>query len=146
MTATLAPEAGIDAAAQKGTKKGSKKKLIIVLVVLLAAAGGGYWFFLKPSDGAPQPGAVTPLDSIQINLSGGHYLRLGLALQLTTKAEEVDGSKALDAAIDLFSGLPVGEVDRKATREKLRDRLDHTLEDRYDGDVMDVYFTEFVTQ
>lgn len=130
--------------------KGSKKKLIIGIAVLLLAVGGaGYWFFLKPAgSSAPKPGAVAPLDSIQVNLADGHYLRLGIALQLTTSAgkDPIDGSKALDAAIEVFSGLPVAEVNKKSAREKLRNELDQDLEKAYDGDVMDVYFTEFVTQ
>lgn len=145
-TVVMQPDTGTTT----GDAKGSKKKLLIGIVVLLLAVGGaGYWFFLKPSgSSAPKPGAVAPLDSIQINLAGGHYLRLGIALQLTTSAgkDPIDGSKALDAAIDVFSGLPVTEVDKRSQREKLRHELDKDLEKAYEGDVMDVYFTEFVTQ
>ena len=145
-TAVLQPEAGTAAEAAKG---GKKKLLIGIVVLLLAVGGGAYWFVLKPSGPSkPQPGVVAPLDQIQINLADGHYLRLGLALQLTKSAgkEAVDGSKALDAAIDIFSGLPVAEVNKRSSREKLRTELDNDLEKKYDGDVMDVYFTEFVTQ
>jgi flagellar FliL protein len=144
MSTAVMPSAGVEVA----EKKGSKKKLIIGIAVLLLAVGGaGYWFFLKPPPGAPKPGLVSPLTSIQINLAGGHYLRLGIALQLTTGAgKAVDGSKALDSAIDIFSGLPMAEVDKRSSRERLRMKLDKTLEQKYDGDVMDVYFTEFVTQ
>ena len=89
-------------------KKGGKKKILIVLAVPLLLAGAGYWFFLKPSGPTePKAGAILPLESTQINLASGHYLKLGLALQLTDGAAEVDGSKALDAAIDLFSGRSI---------------------------------------
>ncbi|HJQ06736.1 MAG TPA: flagellar basal body-associated FliL family protein [Nocardioides sp.] len=139
-----------EAATASEDAQGSKKKLVIGIVVLLLAVGGaGYWFFLKPSGPAvPKPGAVAPLDSIQVNLADGHYLRLGIALQLTTGAgkDPVDGSKALNAAIEVFSGLPVAEVNKRSQREKLRGELEKDLEKAYDGDVMDVYFTEFVTQ
>lgn len=145
-TAVATPQAAAGAGEAAPAKRRPGKKILVVLVVLLAAGGAGYWFFLKPGPTGPQPGDVTPLDSIQVNLADGHYLRLGLALQLTKGTKEVDGSKALDAAIDLFSGEPVAQVDKRSVREKLRTRLDHTLEDRYDGEVMDVYFTEFVTQ
>ena len=50
----------------------------------------------------------------------GHYLRLGLALQLTTEAHEVDGSKALDATIDLFSGRTTASLSRPERRDELR--------------------------
>lgn len=130
-----------------GKKKLSKKLIAIVAVVVLAAAGAGYFFLLKPSGPkVPQPGAVDPLSSIQINLADGHYLRLGMALQLTKGSGDIDGSKALDAAISLFSGASVDVVDDHAGREKLRTQLEKTLKQRYAGDVMDVYFTEFVTQ
>ena len=83
----------------------------------------------------------------QINLASGHYLKLGIALQLVEGApEEVDGSKALDAAIDLFSGLPVEEVATAKERRALKEELATTLEEAYDKEVMGVYFTEFVTQ
>ncbi|WP_242530512.1 flagellar basal body-associated FliL family protein [Nocardioides aromaticivorans] len=145
MSTTIAPSptAPTDAPAPKG--KG--KMLVVGVLVLAVAAGAGWFFFLKPSGPSkPQPGEVMPLEAIQVNLSGGHYLRLGMALQLTTSAHEADGSQAMDAAIGIFSGLPVAEVNNPGAREKLRKELEEELEHRYHGDVMDVYFTEFVTQ
>jgi len=149
-TTTAPPEEKV--AAPKNKK--SKKKLIIIAVVLLLGVGGGYWFVLKPrgaEDGPPEPGTVVPLDHVQINLAEGHYLRLGLSLQLTADAGgeghgEFDGSQALDAAIDVFSGRSVAEVAKEGQRAKLKKELMHLLEERYHGDVMDVYFTEFVTE
>ena len=142
MTATLQPEAAVAAPAKK-----SKKTLIIALVGVIALAGAGWFFFLKPSGPVePKPGEVVTVEAIQINLAEGHYLRLGLALQMTSDAEEADGSKALDAAIELFSGLPVGEVNRAESREKLKHKLTETIAERYEGTVMEVFFTEFVTQ
>ena len=126
-----------------------KRKLLVpvLLVAILGAAAGAWFFVLKPSpDAGPKPGEVAPLDSIQLNLADGHYLRIGIALQLTEGAAEVDGSKALDATIEVFSGHTVGEVNQPETREKLRDQLEDKLEERYDGEVMAVYFKEFVTQ
>ncbi len=103
-------------------KGGKKKKLVILLVPVLLLAGAGYWFFLKPSGGEaePVPGEVVALEAIQINLESGHYLRLGLALQLVEGAHEVDGSKALDAAIDLFSGRSMEEVAQTKDRKHLK--------------------------
>lgn len=130
-------------------KKGGKKKLIIVVLVL-ALAGAGYWFFLKPSGGKPPPpvaGAVVKLDPIQINLAGRHYLKIGIALQATTSASaDLDGSKALDATIALFSGESMDRVTRPVYRTKLKTQLEHTLDKTYEGEVMGVYFTDFVTQ
>lgn len=147
MSTTIAPSPATDAAAAPAAGGKGKKKMLIGVVVLALAAGAAWFFLLKPSGPAePKPGEVLPLEAIQVNLSGGHYLRLGMALQLTETAHEADGSQALDAAIGVFSGLSVGQVNTTATREKLRQELETELEHRYHGDVMEVLFTEFVTQ
>lgn len=143
MPPPTAPAAGAAAPAAKG---GGTKKLVIVLVAVLALGGGGYWFMRPKPAAPPKAGEVVKLDAIQVNLAAAHYLRLGLALQLTTKAKEAEGSKALDAAIGVFSGLPMSEVNDPAKREELKKGLEKKLEHLYEGEVMGVYFTEFVTQ
>jgi flagellar FliL protein len=128
---------------------GKKKKLIIIVVALLLIAGGAYWFVLKPkpAEAGPEPGEVVAMEAIQINLDNGHYLRLGLALQLTADvAHAADGSKALDAAISVFSGQRTEDLNDPKKREALKEKLLEELEHDYHGDVMDVYFTDFVTQ
>ncbi|MET0838691.1 MAG: flagellar basal body-associated FliL family protein [Marmoricola sp.] len=147
MTVTAMPTSPpAESAEAPAPAKGGKKKIIVILVAVLALGGGGYWMF-RPKPPAPvQPGEVVTLDPIQINLASAHYLRLGLALQLTDKAHEADGSKALDAAISEFSGRNIAELTDTKKREKLKKDLEHELEELYHGDVMGVYFTEFVTQ
>ena len=129
---------------------GGKKKMIIIVLVLLLAAGGAYWFVLKPKGGAPQapePGAVVKLDAIQINLADDHYLKVGIALQASKAAgEELDGSKALDQTIDLFSGQSMTDLSRRAFRDKMKTNLEKRLDEAYDGEVIGVYFTDFVSQ
>ncbi len=156
VTAIKATKAAKNAEAEDGSgkpakeKKGGRKKLIIIVAAVLVVAGAAYWFLLKPSgaaDEAPKPGLILPIDSTQINLASGHYLKIGIALQLVEGApEEVDGSKALDATIDLFSGLTVEEVATAKERRALKEQLTATLEKSYEEEVMGVYFTEFVTQ
>lgn len=144
MTVTAMPTS--DEATEEAPKKGRKKLVLIALVVLIAA-GVAWFLFLRPSGPTePKPGEVAPLEPIQVNLASGHYLRLGLALQLTETAHEVDGSKALDAAIGIFSGQPVAQVNDPAHREQLKAHLAEELDHLYHGDVLEVYFTEFVTQ
>src|SRR5699024_7442587 len=106
------------AAAEEPPAKGGKKKLVVIVlaVVLLLGGGAGWYFFMgpgaAPADGAaepaepgPEPGEVMTVDAVSINLAGGHYLRLGLALQLTAEVhEEVSSAHALDLAIELYSG------------------------------------------
>lgn len=136
--------------------KGSKKKLLIIaLVVLLVAGGAGYWFFLRPAGGtpkahatpAPVAGEVLSVDAISINLADGHYLRLGMGLQLTKETKTAPNpARALDLAITEFSGHTVAEVSDPATRDKMKAELLTSLEKAYKGEVMDVYLTNFVTQ
>lgn len=131
------------------TPKKSKKKLLIMVVApVLVIALAGYWFFLKPSGGKeePKPGEVVTLEPLQVNLAQGHYLRVGVALQLVEGATEVDGSKALDATIELFSGHSVNDVSEVKERKELKGELEKELDHLYEGQVMGVYFTEFVTQ
>jgi flagellar FliL protein len=145
--------AGADEAAP--TKKKSKKKLIIVAVAVLAIAGGAAYFFLfKGKDSAaaapppPEKGVVLTIEPVSLNLADGHYLRLGLALQLTADAgeETPDTADALDTAIALFSGHTVAEVSDPATREALKAQLLTEIGEAYEGKVMDVYLTNYVTQ
>lgn len=127
--------------------KGGKKKLVIIALVLVVGAAAGWFFFLKPSGPEePVPGEVMTMEPIQVNLADGHYLRVGIAMQLSADAHEADGSKALDATIALFSGVEQGELAKAGHREELKKELMKELKHIYHGDVMEVYFTEFVTQ
>lgn len=146
MTVTMPAQGGVAESAEP-PKKGGKKKLLVMLVAVLAIGGAAYWFLLKPGPAAaPTPGEVVTLEPIQLNLAAGHYLKIGIALQLTKGAKEVDGSQALDATIGLFSGRDMSTLTKPSQREKLKSQLGAMLEKRYDGEVMDVYFTDFVTQ
>lgn len=146
MSSTLssAQAAAADAPAKPG---GGKKKLLILLVALLLLGGAGYWFFLKPAgDTEPVHGEVVALEPVQVNLTDGHYLSVGIALQLVEGAHEVDGSKALDATIDMFSGQTVATLADPKTRRTMKAALTEGLADLYHEEVLEVYFTQFVTQ
>jgi flagellar protein FliL len=143
---------GSDGGSQDGSEAGGgkKKKLVLALlaVVVLGAAG---WFLLLRGEpataAAPTPGEVLPLESISVNLAGGHYLKVGVALQVVEgPAHEPDGSQALDIAIDMFSGRDMAELASAEQRQVVKEELTHQISEAYHGDVMDVYFTEFVTQ
>ena len=154
MTVTAMPKTDDKTEAPKGKKakkpkgeKKSKKKLIVILLVVVLGGGAGYWFFLKPSGPAvPKPGAVLPLTEQTVNLAGGHYLKVTIALQLTKKASaDLDGSQAEQEVINVFSGLEVGDVNLAKTRQSLQQQLTKKIESDYPDEVMDVYLTEFVT-
>jgi flagellar FliL protein len=133
-------------------KKGGKKKLLMILVLVVALAAAAWFLILKPGGGeseaeaAPVAGEVVPLEATQVNLAGGHYLRIGIALQLVEGAHELDGSMAMDSMISTFSNRQLNEVVNAKSREELRKKLVEVVDHRYHGEVMDVYFTEFVTQ
>ena len=157
---------GASAAAMEETPaKGGKKKLIMIgaavgVVVLVAA----YWFLAGPGKAtaaasetdaevtaSAEPvyelGDVLTIDSISINLQGGHYLRLGLGLQTIASVHAApDPAVALDAAIALYSGHTTEELSDPTTREDLKAELGMELLELYHGDVVDVYYTDFVTQ
>lgn len=156
-TSQPAPEVPSGAAAPSPRRR--KRLLALVLgVVLVAGGGAGYWFFVGPGGAtgdttaqeAPphtEPGVVQPVEAVSINLAGGRYLRLGFALQLAAEVEEeLDPSKAIDQAISLFSGRPVEEVGSAEGRAALKAALADQLQEAYHGEVLEVYFTEYVTQ
>jgi flagellar FliL protein len=139
-----------DAPAEAAEAPKSKKKLFIILAVVVALLGGagGYFFLMGGSEEpAPVPGAVVRLDPVNINLAGGHYLKVGLALQVIEgPAHEPDGAHALDIMIGKLSHRTVAELSSNPAREKVKKELLHDIEEAYHHDVMDIYFTEFVMQ
>jgi flagellar FliL protein len=153
------------AAAEEPAKpaKGGKKKLsVIIAAVLVIALGAAYWFLAGPGASAPEGdavvatepeyelGEVLPVEAISINLAGGHYLRLGFALQLIASAGgthgAIDASIALDAAIALYSGHTQEELADLDYREELKHLLEEKLFELYHEEVVAVYYTDFVTQ
>ena len=132
------PPAPEDAPAPDGAAGGTPKRrrrgrlLVVALVVVVLAIGGvaAYLFLLKPGAAEaaepppppePVPGDVLTVDPVSVNLADGHYLRLGLALQLTADvAEDPDPSRALDLAIAWYSGRPITEVTDPASRTSSR--------------------------
>jgi len=166
--ATLAPPAPTEAAAPADApaakKGGRKKRLVLALPVVLAVAAAG-WLFLKPGPSASatekvEPGPVVQLEAITLNLSDGHYLKLGLALQLTEQAGKeaaaahaegpaeplVDGAKALDAAISVLGDRTYAQLLAKGGRAKAKTAVEAEIKHRYEGKVMGVYLTQFVMQ
>lgn len=141
-----------DAAKEDTDAKGGGKKKLIIIVVAVLVLGGGAFFFLKPKGDAepkpPEPGPVVVLEPITINLAKAHYLKLGLALQPIAAGSdgEVDGSKALDLAIDVFSGKSIDELAKPEGRKKAKEKLLEEVKHAYHEEVYDIYFTEFVMQ
>jgi flagellar protein FliL len=146
--------------AAEAPKKKSKKLLIIVIAaVVLLGGGAGAFFFLKGGSKAeaapktPTKGVVVTMDNaLTINLAGGHYLKLAFTMQLTADAgaETIDNSEAIDLAIQHFNGMNIGDLSTDKGLEKNKEELLTSIEKAYQEDktqiVMDLYFTQFVTQ
>jgi flagellar FliL protein len=136
-------------------KKSKKMLMIIVAAVVLLGGGGGAFFMLKGNSAAaaPKKGIVTPIDSaITINLADGHYLKVGFSLQQTSDSGStaVDTSESLNLAIDEYTGMTVAQLSTEAGRDAAKAELLTKIVKAYtvEGtkDVMNIYFTSFVTQ
>jgi flagellar FliL protein len=134
-------------------KGGGRKKLLIIGLVAVLALGAAAYFFLFSGDAAaaePEPGTVVVLDPVAVNLAGGGYLKVGVALQLTADAgeESPDGSKAQDLIIATFS--QANPVDVANARDAFKEALQEKIIKAYTEDdtelVMGIYFTQYVTQ
>jgi flagellar FliL protein len=139
--------------------KGGKKKLVLILAVLVLAAAGAAYFFLfsGESSAAEEPvssGTFLALDPVAVNLAGGGYLKIGVSLELTEEGAGggegggLDGSKATDLVISTFSQAAPADV--TGARDALKEALQQKIVEAYTEDghelVMDIYYTEYVTQ
>jgi flagellar FliL protein len=147
-----------EAAAPEAAPKKSKKMLMIIViaVVVLLGGGAGAFFMLKggsKAEAAPKKGAVTALDdALTVNLAEGHYLKFKFSLRQTADAgtEEIDSSEAINLAIDEYTGMKVAELSTEKGRDEVKEDLLKKIVKAYTEDgkkmVMDIYYTEFVTQ
>jgi flagellar protein FliL len=139
--------------------KKSKKKLMIIVIAVVVLLGGGagayFMFFTGGTEVVPPPkkGAVVAMESaLTINLADGHYLKLAFTLQATEDAgeAEIDNAEAIDIAIDKYTGMEIAELETEKGRQAAKAELLEEIEKVYNVDdvhvIMDVYFTQFVTQ
>jgi flagellar protein FliL len=171
-----------DATNEPAASKRSKKMLIPIVVLALGLGGGGYFFMAGSSaQAAPKTGASTTstttalgpivrLEPTTLNLSDGHYLRVGIALQLVKKPKDKDlataaagggggegakkvdpasplsgeEAKALDIAIAELGDMTADQLEAPNARLVARDALTKKLNEVYGGDIVQVYFTDFV--
>jgi flagellar protein FliL len=161
----MAEETPAATAEQAPKKKGGKKKLIIIGVVVLALGGGAYFKLGMKKKPVPKTGdpmaapatakslaQIAKLEDITLNLSDGHFLKLGLALQLAPKAPVADytsggaASRALDLAINVFGSSSYAQLVKPAQRDQAKDQLSHEVVKAYNGQVEGLYITDFVMQ
>jgi flagellar FliL protein len=167
VTTTVLPDAAGNTEAGGKSKKSRKKLVIIVVAVLVLLAVGafvGKGLLAKPAAPEPDPktvaGNVVTLAPITLNLADGRYLKLTLALQLSKAATPVagsvdaaaaavpalDGAKALDAAIGVLGRYNYAQLLAPGGRAGAQKALSVQVAKRYPGDVLGVYFTEFLMQ
>jgi flagellar basal body-associated protein FliL len=96
-------------------------------------------------------GPVDSLDAITINLAAGHYLKVGLALQVpagldpaTVKTTENWEAVALKATIDTLSGQTIDAL--SAQRQAEENSIGDAVCLKTEGKVLTIYFTDFVMQ
>jgi flagellar FliL protein len=139
--------------AEEPAKGKSKMKLIIIVVLVLAMAGGGYEFMAGGSKKAtaepkPEPGLVVPLDAQTLNLDGGHFLKLKVAI-VAVKGADVkafDASKAADAQISEFSNRSMADISTEKGREARKAELLKALQKEYPKLIYGLLYTQFVMQ
>ena len=160
MTATMDKDApaGKDAAlaAPPAKKKGKRKKILIAvgLVVVLGVGAkyemGGSAKSSSSVPPAPKPGPLVPLDAVTVNLSGGHYLRIGITLQFTSKVSATappDGAAATDQLILYFTGQDSATLTTPTELTTAKKDLEAKIAAAYPDDpLFDILFTSFVVQ
>jgi flagellar FliL protein len=153
--------------------KSSKKKLLMVGLLLVGVIGGVMAARMMGGTATaaggpttttpPVPGEVAEVEAMNINLMGGHYLRIGIAVQLAEGpvAEEwllEKGPLVRDEVIAVFAGrdadsLGTAEGRTAATEELLAALHQDEADDAEEGapgapssEILDLYLTDFVMQ
>jgi flagellar FliL protein len=163
-------------------KKGkSKKAILIPVIVLVLGLGGGAFMFLgggKKGEASgvattttTLPGPIIRLDPITLNLTDGHVLKVGIALEALAHphdeqmlaavhalsagghgaaepntASPLGGleAKALDLAIKELGNMSYAELSAPNGRAHAQEELKAHVSEAYHGDIVDIYFTTFV--
>lgn len=159
-----APAVKDDAETTEAPKRRKRLLLIPAVVIVVAAMAGGAvaggligggGAGAEAAEGTPEPtptvselGRVLELESVTINLTGGHFLKLGVAVEMSPEAPEVDPPTApiYDAMIKLFTPMTMEALTDPATRDGTKAALLGSLAEVYGEDIVGIYFTEFVMQ
>ena len=156
-------EASADAAEAQAKPKGKRKLVLVGLVALVAVGGLAYpkLTHKKPAGGyksvamAVPNGPIESLDPVTINLSDGHLLQVGVAVQLTQTADAKKITamepRILDAVISTFSAWTYPNLLGPPGHEQARQQLEARLRSLFPPvggapQVAGVYFTSFVMQ
>jgi flagellar FliL protein len=159
------PTSGADAGASKGKgkkeKKAGRSNLLPAVVLAIGLTAGGY--FMGGSGGSSTagaessatttepPGEIATMDPISVNLADGHFLKVGLGVQLSESADAENFpkgpmSKVKDLLISEVGGADMATLSTDAGREALKAELTKQAAKEFDGEVLGFYFTDFVMQ
>jgi Flagellar basal body-associated protein FliL len=138
----------------------SKKKLMLMPVVLLLLFGVVYMKVLKAKPVVPPKKVEGTLVSLGnefvINLSGGHYGKVSVALLLSeapAAAAEGSAEPALEqnaviraVITDELTGLPPNDLIDRSERHRIVGRLESALKKKTDEPVTRVLLTDVAVQ
>lgn len=177
MTVTDEPQVAAgedtDAKGKKGKKgekdKGGRSNLVPALLLAAGIAAGGYFMggggggaaapvegeeaAAEEADAEPElePGATVQMEPMSLNLAEGHYLRIGVAVQVTADVEgeefeTYEMPKIRDLVIATAGGRQMDELATAAGREALKAELLHGAQELMPEEVYDLFLTELVMQ
>jgi hypothetical protein len=137
-----------------------KKLLILVPVILLLSAGGAYEMVLKPKPKVVVPkvnGTLVSLgDPFTVNLSGGHYGRITVAVLSTVAPAAAPGSTVTvtlpendvlrSIVTDDLTGISASRVIDRSQRHVLLAQILADIKKSTDEPITKVLFTDVAVQ
>ena len=136
----------------------AKLKFIIPIPIVLVVLAAAYMFLLAPKKAPAKPpkvdGTLVPLaGDFVINLAGGHYGKLSVAVLMSSPPSVTTGAATLpeDAAVravitDELTNLDPAELTDRASRHDLLAHLVQALKQRTDEPITKVLFTDLAVQ
>jgi flagellar basal body-associated protein FliL len=139
----------------------SKLKFILPIPILLVVLGAAYMFFLAPKPAQAKPpkvdGTLFPLSGdFVVNLAGGHYGKLSVALLLSSAPPVTSGANggatlpedsAVRAVItDELTNLDPSQLTERTARHDVLARLLKQLRARTDEPITKVLITDLAVQ
>ncbi len=136
----------------------AKLKFIIPIPIVLVVLAAAYMFLLAPKKAPAKPpkvdGTLVPLaGDFVINLAGGHYGKLSVAVLMSSPPPVTTGAATLpeDAAVravitDELTNLDPAELTDRASRHDLLAHLVQALKQRTDEPITKVLFTDLAVQ
>jgi flagellar FliL protein len=154
---SVAEEEPVASAAPAAKKRSNLVPAIVVAVGLIVAA-----YLMKPAP-APAaekeaeeveiiPGEMATIEPITLNLADGHYLRLGVGVELVEgvpAGEFLEGGHAAkfkDLMIAEVGDLTMADVTTTEGREALKGTLRDGAHELFEEEFSEIYLTEAVVQ